>query len=100
MEISVLLESIENNGYRATMLSPSPLVAEAPTREEALERLREMIRGKFSNAEFVRIDVSVPGEANPWESIAGSWKDHPDADDFEKNMREYRRNVDADPGRP
>lgn len=49
MEISVLLESIENNGYRATMLAPEPLVTEAPTRQEALEQLRELVRGKFSN---------------------------------------------------
>lgn len=100
MEISILLESIENNGYRATTLAPEPLVAEAATRDGAIEQLRELVRGKFSNSELVRIDVSVPGEEHPWKSIAGSWREHPDAADFEQNVSEYRKNVDSDPGRP
>ncbi|MBI4583128.1 MAG: type II toxin-antitoxin system HicB family antitoxin [Planctomycetes bacterium] len=101
MQISVLVEPIENDGYRATVMAP-PLMAEAPTREEALNRLRELIRGKFSNAEVVRIDidVTIPGEAHPWKSIAGTWKDHPDAADFEQNIRDYRRSVNSDRGRP
>lgn len=100
MEISVLLESIENNGFRATTLAPEPVVVEAATRQEALEQLRELVRGKFSNAELVRIDVSLAGEAHPWKSIAGSWRNHPDASDFEQNVREYRESVDSDPRRP
>ena len=90
MEISVLVEAIEKNGYRATMLIPAPLVAEASTREEALDRLRKLIRERFSNAEIVRIDVPVPGEAHPWKSIAGTWKDHPDSADFDFNLKEYK----------
>ena len=100
MEVSILLEPLDNEGYRATTLSPEPLVAEATTREEAIEQLRELIRGRFSNAEVVRIEVEVAGESHPWSTLAGSWRDHPDAAEFEQNVSEYRKQVDSDPGRP
>jgi hypothetical protein len=32
--------------------------------------------------------------------FAGTWKDRPDLAEFEQNIREYRREVDADPDRP
>ena len=100
MEISVLLEPIENNGYRATMPAPTPLVAEAATREKALELLRELVQGKFSKAELIQMEVSVPGEAHSWKGLAGIWKEHPDATGFEQNVKDYRKKVDSDPGRP
>src|SRR5262245_6255113 len=100
MEICVLVEPIENNGFRATMLSPTPLVAEAATREKALERLRELVQGRFSKAELIQMQVSVPGEPHSWKSLAGIWKDLPDAADFEQNLQDYRKKVDSDPGRP
>ena len=59
-----------------------------------------LIHGKFSKAEIVRMEVSVPGETHPWKSIAGTWQGHPDAADFERNLKEYKTSVDSDPGRP
>jgi hypothetical protein len=36
MDVSVMLEQVSANGYRATALVPTPRVAEAPTRDEAV----------------------------------------------------------------
>jgi hypothetical protein len=33
-------------------------------------------------------------------ALAGTWKDRPDLAEFEQNIREYRRQIDADPDRP
>jgi hypothetical protein len=96
MEIPVLLEPIENNGYRATSLAPPSAVAEAPTREAALEELREMLCGKLSHAEVVRLQVPLAGDSHPWATMAGTWKNHPDAAEFEQNIHDYRRQVDSD----
>ena len=99
MEIPVLIQQLPTNGFRATSVTPVPLVAEASTREEALDRLRALIRARLSDVEFVRIQVPLPGEPHPWQSLAGTWKDHPEAVDFERNMQEYRQQVDSDPER-
>jgi len=100
MEIAVLVEPIENKGYRVTSLVPSRLIAEAPTREEALERLRTLVHSQFSHAEIVMLQVPIAGEAHPWKALAGTWNNHPDAPEFECNLQEYRRQLDADPNRP
>jgi hypothetical protein len=99
MEIAVLLERVDGNGYRATALAPSPLTAEGSTREEALAQMSALIRGRLAGAEIVRVQVPVAGEVNPWLAIAGSLRDHPDAAELRQNMEEYRREVDADPDR-
>ena len=100
MEIAVLVEPLENKGYRVTRLVPSQVVAEAPTREEALEQLRTLVHGQFSHAEIVLLQVPIAGEAHPWKALAGTWKNHPDTAEFEHNLQEHRRQLDADPNRP
>ena len=100
MHVSVLLEQLNDNAYRATSFLPVPLVAEASTRKQALDRIREMIRDKLSKGEVIQVEV--PGEAeiaDPWRAMIGIWKDNPDAADIVENMREYRKKVDADPRR-
>jgi hypothetical protein len=99
MEITVLLEPMNARGYRATSLVPTRLVAEGPTREEALDRLSKLVQQQFAIGELVRLEVSLPGEASPGKSLAGMWKDHPDIDEVMQNILEYRRQVDADPDR-
>ena len=100
MNVSVLLEQLNDNAYRATSFAPVPLVAEAATRQQAVDQIREMICDKLSNGEVIQVEV--PGKAetkDPWKALIGIWKDHPDAMDIERNMREYREEVDADPRR-
>jgi hypothetical protein len=99
MEITVLLEPQDGQGYRATSLLFGPLVAEAPTREEALAKLREAVEGRLEQGEVLRLQVAVPGEAHAWAGLIGRWRHHPDAGEVERNMAEYRRQVDADPDR-
>jgi hypothetical protein len=74
-------------------------VAEAATREEALEQLRHLVRDQYGQGEVVRLEVPLPGEPHPWQALAGTWKDHPDAAAFEQSLMDYRRQVDADPDR-
>src|SRR4051812_7655979 len=98
MQIAVFLEKVNGNGFRATCDVPlGGLVVEAPTREEALSRAKELICKQLERGEVVRIDVPLPGEPNPWLAIAGTWKDHPDIEEVEENIREYRRQLDEDP---
>jgi hypothetical protein len=99
MEIPVLLEALPADGYRATSLSPTRLSAEAPSREEALQQVRRLVQEHLAHAEVVHLTVSLPGESHPWHPLAGTWKDHPDAPQFEQHLAAYRRQVDADSNR-
>jgi len=93
MEVSVLLERLCANGYRATGLGVN-IASEAATREAALEGLNRLLRERFADAELVRLEVRTGREGHPWAPLAGRLRDHPDLDEFEQSMREYRRRAD------
>jgi hypothetical protein len=100
MNVSVVLEQLNDNAYRATSFAPVPLVAEAATRQQAVDQIRDMIRDRLSQVEVIHVEVPGKEEINdPWIAMIGTWAGHPDAADIEQNMREYREEVDADPRR-
>lgn len=99
MDVSVMLEQVAGNGYRATALAPMPMVAEAPTREEAVDRIRTLLGERLSGAELIQVEVPGTASDNPWLSIAGTWRDHPDVDEVLQDIARYRREIDADPDR-
>ena len=54
-----------------------------------------MLQSRLSQAEVIHLAVPVAAEPNPWLKIAGTWRDHPDIDEVETNIRTYRQDVDA-----
>lgn len=99
MDIPILLEPANGTGFRATTFVPLHLVAEGKTRDEALDHLRTLVQSRLAGAEIAMLQVPLVSD-NPLLKLAGTWRNHPDADEFEKNIREYRQEVDADPNRP
>jgi hypothetical protein len=99
MDVSVMLEQVGNNGYRASTCSPAPFVAEAATRDEAVGKIRDMLCQKLSGVEMIELPIPCQSQPDPWMAFAGIWRDHPDAAEIEQNIRDYRRDVDADPER-
>ena len=58
MELSVVVEQVEGNGYRASCGEPIPMTADGASREEALLRLQERVSAKMAaGLEVVRIRV-------------------------------------------
>jgi hypothetical protein len=97
MEIPVLLERVEGNGYRARGLEPFGLIAEGATREEAIERLRELLAAKLHNGGEI-VSLTVPCINNPLARMPGIWdKDDPLIDQWIETMKENRRKADEDP---
>lgn len=99
MHISVVVEKVADNGYQATSYVPTHVVVQGRTRQEALDRLRAQLCGRLSGAEVVTLAIPLLGEAHPWKAIAGSWREAPDRSAIERNLQEYRQEVDADPER-
>ena len=99
MDISVVVEKVADNGYQATSYVPTHVVAQGRTRQEALDRLCEQLRGRLSSVEVVTLSIPLLGDAHPWKAIAGSWRESPDRSEIERDLQEYRQQVDADPER-
>jgi len=76
MDISVVLERVENNGFRARCGDPIPAVAEGPTREVALDRLRGVLTERFAGGmEVVSLRFSNPLTPRIWpdDAFTHSW---------------------------
>jgi hypothetical protein len=98
MQVTVLLEPIQNAGYRARSGEPLSSSAEGATPEEAVARLREILTGRLAGgARLVQIEL-LPD--NPWLRGAGMFKDDPLFAEWQEAIAERRRQLDADPDVP
>jgi len=95
MQINVLVEPLNGEGFRATGSAPFDIVADGSTREEALAHLTDKLMARMSGgAEVVALEVGVP--ENPWLKMAGMYKDDPLFDDWQEAIREYRDRIEMD----
>ena len=96
MRISVLIEPVPGNGYRARGSEPLGLIAEGTTRDKALQKLRELIDERVAGgAEIVSIDLPEQKPAHAWRPYAGMLQDDPLVEEWKQAMAEYRRQVDS-----
>ena len=99
MQISVLIEPVGDNGYRATSGLPFAEAVEAPTREEALAKLNAQLQARLRNgAELVPMETEP--QPHPLAKFVGKFKDDPLIKDWKKSIAEYRRKIDKDVNRP
>jgi hypothetical protein len=95
MKIPVLIEPIANDGFRATGGPPFEVTAQGSTRAEALARLRDAIGLRMAEGSvLVPLEVDTT-EENPWDAVAGIFRDEPLFDQWQEAIAEYRRNVDG-----
>ena len=59
MDISVVVEKVADDGYQATSYIPAHVVVQGRTRQEALDRLRDQLRGRLSGAEVVTLSIPL-----------------------------------------
>jgi predicted RNase H-like HicB family nuclease len=101
MEMLVLIEPVAGGGYRAKSGEPLALTAQGGTRDEALRKLRELLRERLqSGAEVISLELPGLTAPNPWAELAGMFKDDPYFDEFVEATAENRRKMDADPDVP
>ena len=99
MDVSVMLEKTSDNIYRTTAHVPAPVMAEAPTRDEALEKLQAVLSERLASVELVQLRIPGTQKTHSWERFAGVWRDHPDAAEVVQAIAAHRRHVDGDPDR-
>jgi hypothetical protein len=91
VKTSVFVEKLATKKYRASTTHPIPLETEGRTRDEAVKRLCALARKRLAAGEWQQVSLPGPPESNPWVAYAGVWKDHPDFEDFLRNIADYRR---------
>jgi predicted RNase H-like HicB family nuclease len=93
MRISVVIEPVPGHGFRAKGAEPFGMTAEGATRDDALQELRKLIKGKLSaGVEIVTLDVPVA--KHPWLPFAGMFRDDPLVEEWKETMAELRRQAD------
>ncbi len=94
MEIPILIEPVSDNGFRATSGSPLELEIEAPTREEAIDQLRELIDRRIAAGAEV-VGVEIGSLKHPLAPFAGMLKDDPLLEPWKEAMSDYRATMDG-----
>jgi hypothetical protein len=100
VESAVFVEKLGARKYRASTSQPISLETEGRTREEAVRRLCALARKRLAAGEWRQVSLPGPPQMNAWTAYAGIWKDHPDFDDFLKNIDDYRRAQDGTDSSP
>ena len=99
MQVPVLIEQVENNGYRASSGAPLTLSADGATEKEALAKLEQQFRARMkAGSQIVALDIS--GSPHLLAEFAGMFKDDPLFEQVIEIMAENRRRRNADPDVP
>jgi hypothetical protein len=93
MEIPVLIEPFGDDAFRATCGAPWNLETTAPTRDQAVEMLREQIDDRLEAGAEV-IELKLGDRPHPLAKFAGIFKDDPLLEDWKQAMAEYRQAVE------
>src|SRR5687767_11256465 len=98
MAIQVLLEPLAKSGFRASSGAPIALSVEAPTRDDALSKLKERLQAQLKNgAELIPMELT-PGP-HPWMEFAGMFDpSDPVVKEWKRQMAKNRRKRDTAAG--
>jgi hypothetical protein len=95
VEMTVFVERVDEQTYRAEMAQPIALVTKGRTRDEAIERLRVLAQQRLAAGEMIQLDIPQVVVPHPWIPFAGIWKDHPDLDAVLEHIAAERRKRDT-----
>ncbi len=99
MQITVFIEPVPGNGFRASGTGPFAASAEGSTRQEALARLKDQLQARLrGGGEFATLEIGT--EPHPLAKYAGMLPDDDLTKDWETAMAEYRQKIDVGPELP
>jgi hypothetical protein len=95
MQVTVFVERLDGETYRAETAQPIVLVTEGRTRDEAIQRLLVLAQQRLTAGEMLHLEIPEVAVPHPWVPFAGIWKDHPDLDAVLEHIAAERRRLDA-----
>lgn len=93
MTYNILIRNNPTDGYTATALAFPGYTVDAPTRDEALERIYETILQLLHESEVVALEVPTPEPAfaAPYAETFGMFRSDPTFTDFLQEVDAYRQ---------
>ena len=92
----ILIENKPKGVFTATVLGWQDCRAEGETKEDAVNKLRQVLNDRLHNKEIVSLEIEIPDSEHPWMQFAGMFKDDPDFDDVLADIKAYRHQLDED----
>ena len=102
MTYDVLVRQKDSH-YVAVALGMPEVSAEAPTRQDAIQRVSDALEAYLANSEIVTIDVAahiVAPERKSLNEFIGMWSDDEQFDMFIEQINLNRVAIDANPDLP
>ena len=95
MQYVIVLEK-ERGYYRAVAPALPGCVAEGPTRQDALTRIRQTIADWLKKVEITTVEVESGLSPDPWSPFLGMWKTDPTWEEFQTEITDYRQQLDKE----
>ena len=92
----ILIENKPKGAFTATVLGWQDCRAEGETKEDAVNKLRQVLNDRLHNKEIVSLEIEIPNSEHPWMQFAGMFKDDPDFDEVLADIKAYRHQLDED----
>lgn len=99
IRVEVLVETLDDSSFRASVTRPVSVSAEASSRDDAVSAVRDLLATRLHNAELLELEFPTAASRS-LPAICDGWANHPDAADVIQHMSDYRRSVDQDAERP
>ena len=94
MDLTILIEPTDSNGFRAICGQPLHLETAAETREQAVAQMRELIEGRLAGGAEV-VQVKVGEETHPLASYIGMWSNDQGLQEWKTAIDDYRNANDG-----
>lgn len=88
MQIPILIERTDSNGYRARGGEPLAITADGGTQEEALANLTEKLHARLGSGGII-VPFEVPAQRHPLAEFVGMFKDDPLIEGWKKSMKAH-----------
>ncbi len=90
---SVLIEQEPEGQISATLLGWQDCQTKGDTKQEALNKLHQLLTNRLQNTEIVSLEVEIPQSQHPLLKFAGMFQDDPDFEEVLTDIETYRREI-------
>jgi predicted RNase H-like HicB family nuclease len=90
----VLIEQKGQNKVTATVLGWQDCQTEGATKEEALNKLRQILTTRLQQTEIVSLEIQLPQPEHPWSKFAGMYQNNPLFPEVLEDIKAYRQQLD------
>ena len=92
----VLIEQTEEGKFTATLLGWQGFQTEGKNKEEAVNKLQQILANKLQQTEVISLEIEIPQTEYPWMKFAGMYKDNELFDEVLENIQANRKLMDKE----